>query len=173
MGSFYTNFDVVRGDSTEVLRVAKQLGRRAYVISDKNGDTLLFDADCDEQDVAEIERLGAELSGRLSLPVVASLNHDDDHLLLWLFHSGRVARYESCFHAPAFGWALSRVVGGVVSYPFIVAVLAWRVFIFQMFRHLLLTKVTGLSPLCAGLGYTYLSRGERPPGCTDDDIKRA
>ncbi|MDA0842088.1 MAG: hypothetical protein O3B01_32090 [Planctomycetota bacterium] len=173
MGSFYTNFEIVRGDSTEVLRVAKELGRSAFVISGKNGDTLLFDADCDEQDVVEIERLGRELSDRLQLPVVASLNHDDDHLLLWLFHSGRVSRYESCLHAAKFGWALSRVFGGILSYPFIAAVLAWPVFIFQMFRHLLLAKVTGLSPLSAGLGYTYLSRGERPPGYTEDDIKRA
>ena len=61
MGSFYTNFEVVGGDSAEVLRVAKELGRRAYVISDKNGDALLFDSDCDEQDVTEI-RAGLEAS---------------------------------------------------------------------------------------------------------------
>jgi len=155
-----------------VLRVAKELGRRAFVISDKNGDTLLFDSDCDEQNVAEIEQLGGELADRLHLPVLASLNHDDDHLLLWLFDSGHVTRYESCMQAFAFGWALSRVRGGLLSYPFIAAVLAWPIFIFQVFRHLLLVKVTGLSPICAGLGYTYLSDGVRPPGFTDDDIKR-
>lgn len=173
MGNFYTNFEVFGGDSGDVLRVAKELGRRAFVISDKNGDTLVFDADCDEQDVAEIEQLGRELTRKLHLPVLASLNHDDDHLLLWLFHADQISRYESRLQAFQFGWALSRIRGGVPTYPFIVAVLAWPIFIFQVFRHLLLAKVTGLSSICAGLGYTYLSRGQRPPGFTEDDIKRA
>lgn len=173
MGNFYTNFEIVGGSSSEVLQVAKELGLRAFVISDKNGDVLLFDADCDEQDVAEIERLGGQLADKLHLPVLASLNHDDDHLLLWLFHSGRVSRYESCLQAFGFGWELSKFRGGFFSYPFIAAVLAWPIFIFAVFRHLLLVKVTGLSPICAGLGYRYLSRGDRPPGFTEDDIKRA
>jgi hypothetical protein len=171
MGSFYTNFEIIGGDSTEVFRVAKELSRNAFVISAKNGDALLFDADCDEQDVAEIERLGSQLAEQLGLPVLASLNHDDDHLLLWLFHSGHVTRYESCLQAFAFGWQLPRVRGGVPSYPFIAAVLAWPVFIFEVFRHLLLVKVTGLSPICAGMGYKYLSRGERA-GFSEGDIKR-
>ncbi len=173
MGNFYTNFEIVGGNSVEVTRVVKELGRRAFIVLDRNGDTLLFDAVCDEQDVAEIERLGKELSAQLRLPVVASLNHDDDHLLLWLFHSDRVMHYQSCLHAVAFGWALAKIRGGILSYPFIALVLAWPVFIFQVFRHLLLTKFTGLSSICAGMGYTSLSRGERPPGLTDDDIKPA
>lgn len=172
MGSFYTNFEIIGGDATDVLNIAKELGRRAFVISDKNGDSLLFDAECDEQDVAEIERLGGQLAETLHLPVLASLNHDDDHLFLWLFQSGRVTRYESCLHAFDFGWALSRVRGGMLSYPFITAVLAWPVFIFQVFRHILLIKFAGLSPMCAGLGYTYLSRGDRPPGLAEDEIKQ-
>jgi hypothetical protein len=171
MGNFYTNFEIVGGNSTEVLQVAKELGRKAFVISDKNSDTLLFDADCDEQDVTEIERLGGQLADKLHLPVVASLNHDDDQLLLWLFRSGQVKRYESCLQAFRFGWELSKVRGGVFSYPFIAAMLTWPIFIFEVFRHLLLVKVTGLSPICVGLGYKYLSRGTRPPGFTEDDIK--
>ena len=173
MGNFYTNFEVIGGNSTEVLQVAKELGRRAFVISDKNGDTVLFDSDCEEQNVTEIERLGGELAERLHLPVLAILNHDDDHLLLWLFQIGRVTRYESCLQAFAFGWKLSKVRGGVLSYPFIAAVLVWPTFIFQVFRHILLVKVTGLSPICAGFGYKYLSRGERPPGLRENDIKEA
>lgn len=172
MGNFYTNFEIVGGDATEVLRIVKELGRSAFVISDKSGDTLLFDADCDEQRVEEIERLGGQLAEQLQTPVVASLNHDDDHLLLWLFYPGRVTRYESCLHAFEFGWALSRVRGGFLSYPFIVVVLGWPIFVFEVFRHLLLAKITGLSSVCAGLGYRYLSRGDRPAGFDEDKIKR-
>ncbi|HVU27778.1 MAG TPA: hypothetical protein VHG71_08605 [Verrucomicrobiae bacterium] len=172
MGNFYTNFTIVGGDSSKVLQVAKTLRRKAFVISDKNGDVLLFDADCDKQDITEIERLGKELANQLHLPILASLNHDDDDLLLWLFHSGHITRYESCLQPFAFGWALSRIRGGVLSYPFIITVLAWPVFIFQVLRHLLLAKVSGLSPICAGFGYTYLSRGQRPPGFSDDEIKQ-
>jgi hypothetical protein len=174
MGNFYTNFEVVGGDAAEVLRIAKELGRNAFVISDKNGDTLLFDADCDQQDVAEIERLGSQLADKLHLPVVASLNHDDDKLLLWIFRSGHrpVIRYDSCLQAFAFGWELSKIRGGALSYPFIAVVLAWPLFLFEIFRHLLLVKVTGLSPICAGFGYKYLSQGGRPPGFSEDEIKR-
>jgi hypothetical protein len=172
MGNFYTNFEVLGGNSTDLVRVAKELGRRAFVVSAKNGNALLFDADCDEQDVVEIERLGKQLSERLRLAVVASMNHDDDHLLLWIFRSGKVTRYESCLQAFGFGWALSRICGGMMSYPFIVAVLGWPVFIFQVFRHMLLVKTTGLSPVCTSFGYNYLSKGERPPGFTEDEIIR-
>src|SRR5258705_10901062 len=109
MGNFYTNFVIVNTDTADVLRVAKELGRRAYVVRDREGDTLLFDADCDEQDITEIERLGTALADRLHSPVLGSLNHDDDHLLLWLFRSGHVTRYESCLQGFAFSWQLSRV----------------------------------------------------------------
>jgi hypothetical protein len=159
MGNFYTNFTIVGGNSNELLRVAKDLGRTAFVISDEKGDALLFDADCDEQNVAEIERLGGELAKRLSQPVLASMNHDDDHLFLWIFQADRIYRYESCFQAFAFGWSLARVRGGFLSYPFIVAVLAWPLFIVQVFRHVLLMKFVGFSPISAGFGYTYLARG--------------
>ncbi len=173
MGNFYTNFIIVGGKLADVLETAKELNRKAYVIRDKTGDVLLFDADCDEQDVTEIERLGRDLTNRLQLPVIGSLNHDDDHLLLWLFRADTVTRYESCANAFAFGWAMSKVRGGIATYPFIVAVLAWPIFIFQVFRHQLLAWITALPPICAGIGYTYLSRGERPAGISEDDIKRA
>ena len=172
MGNFYTNFEIVGGDAGEVLRIAKELDRRAFIISDKNGDALLFDADCDEQNVQEIERLGGQLADQLQVPIVASLNLDDDDLLLWVFHGGRVARYESCMQAFEFAWVLSKVRGGVLAFPLIVIMLGWPIFIFQVYRHLLLSKITGLSPLCAGFGYRYLSRGEHPPGIADEEIKR-
>jgi hypothetical protein len=173
MGNFYTNFEVFGGDASDVLRVAKELRRRAYVVSDENGDTLLFDAICDDQDVDEIERLGTQLVDRLQRPILASLNHDDDHLWLWLFHSDNVTRYKSLPQAFVFGWKLSRIRGGMLCFPLISAVLAFPTFIFQVIRHSLLIKVTGLSPICAGLGYTNLSEGEWPLGLTEDEIKRA
>jgi hypothetical protein len=51
-------------------------------------------------------------------------------------------------------------------------VLGWPIVIFQVLRHILFIKVTGLSPMCAGLGYTYLARGDRLPGLSEEEIKR-
>lgn len=172
MGNFYTNFEIFGGEADDVLRVAKELRRRALVIVDQNGDLLLFDAACDDQDVEEIERLGSRLAERLQTPILACLNHDDDHLWLWLFHAGQVYRYQSVLHGPAFAWHLSKVRGGLGAYPLMAAVLTWPTFIFQVIRHTLLSKVAGLSATSPGCGYNYLSQGELPAGLNQAEILR-
>ncbi|MGD9922411.1 MAG: hypothetical protein AB7V13_13355 [Pseudorhodoplanes sp.] len=172
MGNFYTNFEIFGGEADDLLRAAKELRRRALVIVDRYGNQLLFDAACDDQDVGEIERLGSRLAERLKTPLLACLNHDDDHLWLWLFHAGQVYRYQSVLHGPAFAWRLSRIRGGLSAFPLMAAVLTWPTFIFQVIRHTLLNKVASLSPLSPGLGYTYLKEREWPEGLTEDEILR-
>jgi hypothetical protein len=172
MGNFYTNFEIFGGETDDVLRVAKELRRRAFAIVDQYGNQLLFDAACDDQDVEEIERLGSRMAERLQTPILACLNHDDDHLWLWLFRDGRVDRYQTVLHGPAFAWRLSRIRGGLSAFPLMAAILTWPTFIFQVIRHTLLNKVASLSPLSPGLGYNYLSQGELPPGLTADEIRR-
>ncbi len=171
MGNFYTNFTIFGRDAATVLAAARELGRTAYVVDSPKNATVFFDKLCDDQDTDEIERLGANLSERLSAPVLASLNHDDDHLLLWIFNGGKRAAYHSCFDAADFAWALSRIRGGVAVYPFLFVVLSWPVVIFQIFRHGMLRALLALPPASVGFGYTYLHRGELPPGISGEDLK--
>lgn len=173
MGNFYTNFTILGADRDEVLAVAAELNRETLVLQSGPRITMLFDEKCDQQHVSEIEFLGQALSTRLAAAVIASLNHDDDHLLLWVFWDEKQQGfYQSIADAPDFAWTLSRVRGGVLAYPFIVLVLGWPIVLFQILRHKALVALLGLPPLSAGFGYTYLSQAEEiPPGDSDDDGK--
>lgn len=174
MGNFYTNFTILGVDAEEVITAARELRRRAYVVQAAPGLVVLYDEACDEQDTAEIKRLGCALSARLPGPVLACLNHDDDHLLLSVFTRGtRRGRYKSWRHAPAFAWTLARVRGGVLAYPLIVVVLGWPVVPFQFWRHSALVRLLSLPRPAVGYGFRYLARGEIPAGLSKEDIKHA
>jgi hypothetical protein len=173
VGNFYTNFTVVGAESAEVLVAVKELRRRAFLIEGGSGNTVVFDQECDEQHVADIEAVGSALSKALSAPVIGALNHDDDHLLLWVFRDGdKEGFYESWIDAPRFSWALSRVCGGVLAYPFLAVVLGWPVVIFQFLRHRAFVSLLSLPKSAVGFGYEYLSRGEIPEGHVEEDIQK-
>lgn len=171
MGNFYTNFVVFGAAPDSAVSAMRELRRRGYVTASFCGAVTIYDAESDEQDTDVIERLGADLSERLKLPVLAALNHDDDHLLLWLFRDGRApSRYSSILHAFTFAGSLSRVRGGILSYPLIVSVLAWPVFILQVLRHLLLATLLDLPRCSVASGFKCISRGQMPRGIQDGDL---
>jgi hypothetical protein len=174
MGNFYTNFSILGVQACEALDAARSLHRTAYVVQSRTGDSVLYDSACDQQDVEEIERLGSALSGRLKAPVVACLNHDDDHLLLWVFRDEvKLGFYQGCFDAPTFSWALTRARGGVMAYPPVLVVLAWPIVLFQGLRHKALASMLSLPSIAVGFGYKYLSGGEIPFGYSKDEILSA
>jgi len=172
MGNFYTNLVLIGSDSAKVLEAMDDMGRNAYVIGDSRRHSVVFDERCDEQDTDEIERLGAALSDRFHVPVIGSMNHDDDLLFFWLFHSGRVVRYETRRDAISFAWELSRIRGGIVIFPFLVIALSWPM-IFQVFRHQLVVRLLRLPDFTVGLGHHYITEGDLPDGLSDDDFKRS
>ena len=173
MGNFYTNFTVLGADRDETAVLVKKLRRRAFVIQGSERITVVFDEDSDEQDVDDIEQLGMALSEGLGAAVIGCLNHDDDHLLFWLFEGGEQrSRYESWLDAPRFAWSLSRVRGGLLAYPLILGILGWPVILFQFWRHRAVVSLLSLPSPSVGYGYTYLARGEVPAGLSEDDIKR-
>ena len=171
MGMFYTNFVAFGGDPDSALAVMRERRCRGYVTPVISGAVTVFDAGSDSQDTDILERLGADLSEKLKVPVLAVLNHDDDHLLLWIFRNGRqVAHYGSFVHAFVFASSLSRVRGGFLAYPLIVGVLGWPTFIFQSLRHTLLAWLLDLPRCSVGSGFEYISRGEIPRGLRVDDL---
>ena len=170
MGNFYTNFTIFGTDADKVIELARELNCSGYVAK-MGKDAVLFDKRCDEQDVAEIESLGKALSLKLAVPVFGCLNHDDDVLLLWLFRGNQRASYQSIFDAPKFAWSLSRLRGGLPTYPLILAVLAWPTFIFQIFRHQMLGGFVLLPSISIGWGYNYLSKSTTPINLPADSIE--
>jgi hypothetical protein len=59
--------------------------RTAFVSPTVKRYTVFYDRKTEEQDFAEIERLGKKVSGATSASVLAAALHDDDVLFLWLF----------------------------------------------------------------------------------------
>jgi hypothetical protein len=172
LGNFYANFLIADAKSEDVLSAAKELRRRAFIFG-IGRDVVLCDSRCDMQDVPEIEGLGAELSGRLGSFVLGSMNHDDDHLLLWLFRKEGIKRYESFVDGPSFAWALSGVRGGRGRFPLLAAALTWPIVIFQLARHRAVASAGGFPTIIAGAGYGYLSKGELPLGVPPEQILEA
>jgi hypothetical protein len=107
MGTFYTNFVAFGADQDAALMCMRELRCRGYVTPSISGAVTIYDAESDSQDTRVLERMGSDLSGKLKVPVLAVLNHDDDHLLLWLFRNGRqIAHYSSFVHAFVFAVSL-------------------------------------------------------------------
>jgi hypothetical protein len=89
VGNFYTNHTVRTTDQAAVVKVLA--GRRAYVSPPSHGAVVVFD-----QEMMDVETLGADLSGELHCPVLAIMNHDDDILWYALFENGaKTDEYDS------------------------------------------------------------------------------
>ncbi|MCW0218266.1 MAG: hypothetical protein OJI67_08070 [Prosthecobacter sp.] len=95
MGQFYTNH-TIKGPSQQEVADAL-LGRSAYVTPSLDGCVVVYDELSEEQDAEVISDLGCMLSGQFHAPVLASLMHDDDVLMLFHFHEGElIDEYDSC-----------------------------------------------------------------------------
>jgi len=85
VGNFYTNI-VLRGVSEDaVADVLVRLGRKALVVSYERGLVFVYDEEADTQVEGVVESLALTLATELTCPAMASLNQDDDVLLLWLY----------------------------------------------------------------------------------------
>ena len=88
MGLFYTTFTTYGPDATEVVSALKKLRRSAFVSPTVERHTVVYDQKTEEQDFAEIEKLGKRLSEVCEAVVLGAALHDDDVLYLWLFQGG-------------------------------------------------------------------------------------
>lgn len=84
MGLFYANLTVYQPPREALFETLRRLGRTAFVGPTELGYTVVFDQ------ADDIERLGREVTGRLSCTALAAMLHDDDVLYLWLFRRGRL-----------------------------------------------------------------------------------
>lgn len=94
MGNFYTSFTVRSADHKAI--VGSMKGRRAAVSPTVNRYTVIWDAECENQDQQLIDRVGQRLASVLASPVIAVLNHDDDILWYGLYSpTGKIDEYDS------------------------------------------------------------------------------
>ncbi|MGV3606042.1 MAG: hypothetical protein ACO1RA_06515 [Planctomycetaceae bacterium] len=160
-------------DVEAVIDAAQVLRRTAFVLDAGKGDVVLYDEACDSQDIDEIQSLGVALSQKLPGPILASLNHDDDHLLLWIFFQGNcMDHYESWWDALRFTESLCKWCGSSWKYPQLLFVLGMPTFIFEISRHMRVSALLGIPVGAMTTGYTYLQRGELPMGFSSQELRR-
>lgn len=184
MGSFYTNFTVRHGDAQAVADVLGRANRTAVLTPSLNGNVVVYDMSCEDQDPAEMESVGTLLSKALGTAVLGVLNHDDGVLLFWLFEDGTVTdSYNSCpayfgeeesedpmggdpkilceaFSAKADGTEIERILRSVEEY------------VFASERHQAIVDLLGLSGAAVHTGYNYIEQDEGPDGIDPSDLLR-
>jgi hypothetical protein len=188
VGSFYTNITVRSPQPARVADVLKSAGREAFVSPAANGCTVVFDLECEDQDIDVLNQLASALSGKLGCPALAVLNHDDDVLVVTLHEGGRlVDEYNSSPEyftdgpgaAPEGGDAerICHAFGADGKVDEVEAVLRTQGhsdggFAFEMERHESLVKALGLPPAAVATGFNYIDQGELPEGLSESDFVR-
>lgn len=186
MGNFYANY-VLRGPSQS--SVAEALaGRKSMVTPVQKGCVVVFDEQSEEQDMKQIAELASRLSCKLSCPVLAVLNHDDD-VFWYQLHENEEAtdEYDSSPgyfdpsaepSAPKGGNAQKLCLAfGATNAPAVEIILRKSSYdengyIFAFQRHIDLFQSLGLPEFGIGVSYANLERGEYPPGLTSEALMR-
>ena len=184
MGSFYVNL-TARSDDPQ--SVARALGKRAALVTPaQHGCVVVADEQADAQDQTMIRSLASALSSRLSCPVFAVLNHDDDILWYCLATAGDIVdEYDSSpgYFDPnaeplppvggnakllcaAFGNSASDSVEAILRK----SSFEEDGYVFADERHADLIAALGISSFAVGFGYTYASAGDLPEGLTEDRL---
>lgn len=189
MGSFYTNITVRTDQQARVIDALRAAGRTAFASVPSGGCTVVFDRECEDQDVKVLTQLARSLSARLDCAALAVMNHDDDVIAYVLCERGKILdeyvsnptyfddSAESL--APDGGKAslLCRAFGVADRVAKVEAILRIESgsdagFTFETDRHQEIVSVLGLPAAAVGTGYTYLGEGEFPEGSTAADFVR-
>lgn len=186
MGQFYTNH-TIKGPSQHEVAASLQ-GRSTFVSPSSAGCVVVYDQLSESQNTEVICDLGRFLSSRFNCPVIASLMHDDDVLMLFHFKAGElVDEYNSCpgyFDSEAdddpvpSGGDVSQLCeafhGG--SHQRLEAILRKPPFDVdspdEHERHQLIAENLGLPSWIVGVGYSYIERDEALDGLDRDSLIR-
>lgn len=171
MGNFYANITLRTTDIDGVAHTLAAAGRDAWVAHDDRV-TMVFDRECDDQDVDALERLSTTLSTSAGCAALAVCNHDDDALLVLSIDGGNVVdRYES--NPGYFAGKRRRPAGGNAAWlcttfeareqeAEVARVLGAKHsgFAVEIDRHRSLQQLLRLPERMSFLGYRYVARGE-------------
>lgn len=191
VGNFYTNITLRGGRATQAAAVEllRSLDREAYVTADDAGVVVVYDAQCEDQDVQILSDLARDLSRELDCVALAALNHDDDLLILELWEQGDgVDEYNSNPAAtsdydalteddegPAGGdpEALAELFDVEDRTDGIEAVLTQPGnYTFAFMQHLALAKLLGIPEEFVVAGFNTLSSGDLVGALNPDDLMK-
>lgn len=181
MGNFYTNITLKGASQQRVAERLRQAERSAYVSPELNGCVVVYDEECEEQDLGVLARLVSGLSKDLECAALAVLIHDDDILLYQLCRAGEVVdEYNSCpgyFEdvepvPPSGGDAvkLCAEFGAAHAAERVASILRKSTLVgdeeydFEVERHQALSEALGLPSFAVGTGYSSIQEGESPEG---------
>jgi hypothetical protein len=172
MGNFYTNITLRGPSQDDVFSALEDRSYRAFVVPTRNGLTVIYEKDCEDQDTNDLTHLGEYLTGRLDCVGLAVLNHDDDVLWLRLFDSGKsVVEYVSRRGSGSGAWALCRAFGRWFAWPLLWPLMRIPYFLFEVYRHLTICALLGIPRWSVGLGYRYIEEGDEPIGLAPDQLR--
>ncbi len=157
MGNTYANLAILGATPEEVRDALASQSAHALITPDLAGTVVAYDEQSDRGDFEWLVHLAASVSARTHAVTMASMNHDDDVLVLEVVQDGRaVVRYAnpaaSLYGVPvplgswfpfAVAWRMSQAFGRTVHAPYAWLVLQ-RPYLFQVGRHRALAGVLGL-----------------------------
>ena len=168
MGNFYVNL-AVRSDDQDQIASHVPKGDPSVLGPVVNGWTVLSSERLETQDEDILKDYGRRLSKAMNVPVIGTLNHDDDVLLVMLFHEGDlVSNYNS---DPEY-WTDGDgppLIEGIAAFAEILDVDAGQLTallstrpVFAVERHGELANLIGLPDYAAGFGHDDAKRDEFP-----------
>jgi hypothetical protein len=189
MGSFYTNITLRTERHDDVVSLLRDEGREAFVSRPQRGCVVVYDRECEDQDIEVLKKLGGLLSTKLRCAALGVLNHDDDVLIYMLHDNGKLvdeynsspAYFDSGPGEPPEGGDASRLGSafGIASTGGIEEVLhmpngggSGDGYIFESERHQALAEALGTPAIAVHTGFNYIEEGELPDGVDSDTFTR-
>jgi len=191
MGSFYTNITLRTTQQASVTDALRSAGREAYVSEPMNGCTVVYDRECDDQDIEVLKKLASSLSAKLKCAALAVLIHDDDVLIYTLHENGKLT--DEYISAPGYfddsadsdspeggdATVLARAFGAEGNVGQVESALREQSapgtgdgFVFETERHEELVTALGIPSVAVSTGFTYIEQGELPEGATEASFTR-
>ena len=184
MGNFYVNHTLFGPTQEQV--TSALVGKSAAVLPARNRCVVVCEEQSDSQTALVITDLGKELSRKLSCPVLAVMNHDDDILVYWLFEEGQIAdEYNSNpdyfeetedHRGPTGGDAVKLIdamgVGSDAAAVEEILRAPGDEYVFAFMRHAALIAELEISELALCCSYSSIAEGSLPDGVKEKEIVR-
>jgi hypothetical protein len=90
MGWFYTNVTLYKAQQQQVADFLARQKRKAYVSPTVADFTVVYDKETEDQDTAVLKKLTESLTKKLRCRGLASLVHDSDVYMYWLYDNGKL-----------------------------------------------------------------------------------
>jgi hypothetical protein len=90
MGLFYTNIVLYKAKQQQIADFLNKQKRNAYVSPTVGEFTVIYDKETEDQDTRVLEKFAGLLTKKFSCAALASLVHDSDIYMYWLFDKGKL-----------------------------------------------------------------------------------